>query len=104
MPGRARISCPLQRRHSEALAGYRAARLLWRELGLPWDEALLGLDVVVLFGLQHPEARQAGEVAREIFVRLGATPFIERLDRAMEVGAQGLVQGGSRESQGAAVP
>ena len=63
-----------------ALAGYRTALAAWRELGLVWDEALCGLDMATLLDVAEPEVRAAADAAREILVRLGATPFVERLD------------------------
>ena len=35
---------------AEAVAGYRAALAGWRELGLPWDEAITSLAFVRLVG------------------------------------------------------
>ena len=74
----------------DALRRYRDALQAWRDLGLAWDEALCGLDMALLLGLAEPEVRAAAEAAREIFVRLGAVPFVARLDAAMEAssGAQ----------------
>jgi len=50
---------------------------------LTWDEALCELDMTVLLDPSDPEVGAAAEAAREIFVRLGATPFIARLDAAL---------------------
>ena len=56
---------------------------MWRTLGLAWDEALAGIDMATLLDPAEQEVRAAAEGARAILVRLGAAPFIERLDAAM---------------------
>ncbi len=73
----------IEGRSSEALASYRTALHRWRDLGLAWDEALAGLDMAILLDPSEPEVRAAADAARETFVRLEASPFIERLDLAM---------------------
>ena len=45
----------------EAIAGFRAAIAGWRDLGLPWDEAMTSLIFVRLVGTGSPEARAAAE-------------------------------------------
>ena len=39
--------------------------------------------MAILLDPADPEVRAAAEAAREILVRLGAAPFIERLDAAL---------------------
>jgi hypothetical protein len=73
----------LEGRTADALALYREALRGWRDLGLPWDEALTGIDMVTLLEPSEPEVRSAAESAHEILIRLGAKPFLERLDAAM---------------------
>jgi len=73
----------LEGRSADALRLYRDALRAWRDLGLAWDEALCGLDMALLLDPAEPEVRAAADAAREILVRLGAVPFIERLDAAM---------------------
>jgi tetratricopeptide (TPR) repeat protein len=73
----------LDGRAAEALPIYREALRAWRDLGLAWDEALCELDMTVLLDPSDPEVSAAAESAREIFVRLEATPFIARLDAAL---------------------
>ena len=73
----------LDGRTAEALPVYREALRAWRDLGLAWDEALCELDMATLLDRSDPEVGAAAESAREIFVRLGATPFIARLDAAL---------------------
>jgi len=73
----------LEGRSADALALYRNALRAWRDLGLAWDEALCGLDMSTLLDPADPDVRAAAEAAREILVRLGATPFVARLDDAL---------------------
>jgi class 3 adenylate cyclase/tetratricopeptide (TPR) repeat protein len=73
----------LEGRVAEALVLYRDALRTWRDLGLVWDEALCGIDMVTLLDPSEPEVRAAAESAREILVRLEARPFIARLDAAL---------------------
>ncbi len=72
----------LEGRPAEAITIYREALRAWRDLGLAWDEALCELDMATLLDPSEPEVRAAAESAREILVRLGAKPFIARLDAA----------------------
>jgi tetratricopeptide (TPR) repeat protein len=74
----------LDGRPAEALPLYREALRAWRDLGLAWDEALCGIDMATLLDPADPEVRSAADSAREIFVRLGAKPFLARLDGAMD--------------------
>ena len=67
----------------DALARYRECLRAWRDLGLAWDEALVGIDMATLLDPAHPEVRASAESAREILVRLGAAPFVARLDAAL---------------------
>ena len=64
----------------DALAGYRTALAAYRDLGLPFDVALTGLDMAALLGVGEPAAAAAAAEAREILVGLGATPLVARLD------------------------
>jgi hypothetical protein len=56
----------------------------WCDLGLAWDEALTGIDMATLLEPADPEVRAAADSARDSLTRLGAQPFIRRLDAAME--------------------
>jgi hypothetical protein len=73
----------LEGRPAEALPLYRDALRSWRDLGLLWDEALCGLDMAQLLDPSEPQVMAAAERSREILVRLGAVPFIARLDAAL---------------------
>ncbi len=70
-------------RTAEALALYRAALRRLRDLGCVWEEALVGIDMATLLDPADQEVRAAAESAREILVRLGARPYLERLETAM---------------------
>jgi tetratricopeptide (TPR) repeat protein len=73
----------LEGRTAESLAEYRQALRTWRDLGCPWDEALCGIDMATLLDPSEPEVQAAAASAREILTRLGARPFLERLDAAL---------------------
>ena len=77
----------LERPSADALALYRQALHAWRDLGLPWDEALCAIDMATLLDHSEPEVQAAAEAAREILTRLGATPFLARLEAALAEGA-----------------
>jgi hypothetical protein len=75
----------LEGRGPAALAGYREALRAYRKLGLAFDEAAAAVDMAIL--LRPPERGAADVVAaiaaaRETLERLGARPFLERLDAA----------------------
>ena len=73
----------LEGRREEAVAGYREALARYRDLEQDFDVARLGLDFVLLVGADHPATRDAAAEARAIFERVGARPYLERLDAAM---------------------
>ena len=76
----------------EAIAGFRAAIAGWRDLGLPWDEAMTSLIFVRLVGTGSPEARAAAEAGRSILDGLGARRVVAILDGF--VGDAGPAAGG----------
>ena len=71
-----------------AVARFRDALAAWRELGLSWDEAITAIDMATLLGPTEPDVVAAAEVASATFRRLGARPFLARLETAM-AGAAG---------------
>ena len=73
----------LEGRAAEALLLYREVLRGWRDVGVPWDEALAGIDMATLLEPSEPEVRSVAESTRETLGRLGAKPFLERLDDAM---------------------
>jgi len=73
----------LEGRPGDALSAFREALAGWRELGSPWRVALTAITMATVLEPTDPEVRAAAEAAREILVRLGAAPFIARLDAAL---------------------
>jgi class 3 adenylate cyclase len=71
-------------RAEEALTRYRDVLKSWRELGTVWDEALTGLEMATNLDPNVPEVRAAADASRAIYLRLGASPMVERLDVALE--------------------
>ncbi len=71
----------LEGRRAEAIAGYRTAIAGWRDLGLPWDEALTSIEFVRLIGVDDPDARAAAGSARAILEDLGAVRVLDLLDQ-----------------------
>jgi class 3 adenylate cyclase len=67
-----------------ARLGYRAARVLFRDLGLRWDEALLGLSAALRLGTADPEVRGWVEEAATIFRELRTGAFLDLAERALE--------------------
>ncbi|CAN5720847.1 hypothetical protein BH24ACT26_BH24ACT26_23290 [soil metagenome] len=67
----------------EALDEYASLLADWRELGATFGLALCELDCVTLLGAGSTVADEAAKEARETFTRLGAKPFLDRLDRAV---------------------
>ena len=69
----------LEGRTTDAHMGYREALDRWRDLGLDWDEALTGLEMATVLDRGEPDVAAAIGRSREIFERLRARPFLERL-------------------------
>jgi hypothetical protein len=65
-----------QRMYADAVKG-------WHDVGLPWDEALTGIDMATVLDPADAKVQAVGASAREILERLRARPFIERLDAAL---------------------
>jgi class 3 adenylate cyclase/tetratricopeptide (TPR) repeat protein len=70
-------------RTGEALSAYRDVIRTWRELGLGNDEHFTAVDMVFLIGAANPDVKAYAIAARQFFERVGARPFVERLDAAM---------------------
>jgi tetratricopeptide (TPR) repeat protein len=66
-----------------ARAGYRAALVAYRDLGLTWDEALVAQEAASMLGAGDPEIAGWLETARGTFIRLGAAPMLALLDQAV---------------------
>ncbi len=78
----------LEGRRADAIAGYREVLRGWSQLGLAFDHAMAVLDMAILLApteREMAEAPVAVEAARETLTRLGARPFLARLDEAGSV-------------------
>ena len=73
----------LSGRSDEARVTYRTALRSWRDLGLPFDEALTAIDMATLLDPAEPEVQVAAQSARAILTRLRAQPFLDRLEAAI---------------------
>jgi len=76
----------LEGRQVEALAGFRDAIRAYQQLGLAFEEAAAVVDMAVLLpreALDAPDAATAVSAAREILTRLGAAPYLARLEQAL---------------------
>jgi len=70
-----------------ALAGYRAAATAYSELGLAFDEALLGVEATLMLGAGDPEVEPWLATARATLGRLGVAPLLAVLEREAAGGA-----------------
>ena len=73
----------LEGRTAEATSLYRDALRAWQALGLQWDEALCSIDMATVLDPSDPEVRAAGESSTAIRTRLGATPYLAHLSKAL---------------------
>ena len=74
----------LEGHREQAIDLYLSAAAGWRQLGALFDLGLSQLDFATQIGSDDPDARAAADEAREIFTRLGAKPFLERLEGAVQ--------------------
>ena len=70
----------LDGRPADAMVMYRDAMRRFRDLGLPIDGVFTAIEMATRLDPCDQEVRGATEWAREILTRLGARPFLERLD------------------------
>ncbi len=70
-------------RTADARTHYGEARRQARELGCPFWQAMIALDIVKLGALEPDDRRRAADEAREIFTRLRATASLALLDDAV---------------------
>jgi class 3 adenylate cyclase/tetratricopeptide (TPR) repeat protein len=88
----------LEARPAEALTGFLDALRAYSQLNLPFEEAACAVDLAVLLPgavRESAAAAAAVEAARETLTRLGAAPFLARLDAAQAAtnGASGTATG-----------
>ncbi|HEY5520564.1 MAG TPA: adenylate/guanylate cyclase domain-containing protein [Candidatus Limnocylindrales bacterium] len=77
----------LEGRARDALAGYLDALAAWRDLRIVWEEALTGLDMVTVLDSSLPQVRPVIDSTRVILARLGARPYLARLDSVLSAPA-----------------
>ena len=70
----------LEGRTKEGATLFTEATTALRDLEVPFDLALTQLDRITVLGADHLDSPAAAEEARAIFERLGAKPFLERLE------------------------
>ncbi len=80
-----------------AMAAYRTARLAYRDLGLRWDEALLGFSAAVRLGVDDAEVRGWADEGAAIFRHLRVRPISDQVERLLE-GAPAVTRKSSTES------
>lgn len=73
----------LEGRSATAIDLYAQNLTVWSDLGMPYDAAITGLEMVTLLDPTEPRVRAAGLAARGLMVQLGAKPFLARLDAAL---------------------
>jgi hypothetical protein len=83
----------LDGRTDEAHRRFRDALAGWRDLGLPWDEAVTGWLALVTLGPADPVARPAGIESTRILRDLGATPVLAALERLLGTSDAGTPAG-----------
>jgi class 3 adenylate cyclase/tetratricopeptide (TPR) repeat protein len=83
----------LDGRAADAVVLFQRAAAGWRELGLPFPEALVGIDMATVLDMALPEVSEAVERSRRILSDLGAKPFLARLDTAAGAAPSAPVDG-----------
>jgi tetratricopeptide (TPR) repeat protein len=71
----------LEGRRSEAVDVFSDVLRGWKQIGCEFDFAMTAIDALVTVG-PVPELADQTRDARDVFVRLGAKPLLERLDAA----------------------
>jgi class 3 adenylate cyclase/predicted ATPase len=73
----------LRDRRREAIAGFRDVLHRHLEQGEDFEAASDGLTAVVLLGIDDPALAEMAAAARAVFERVGAVPYLARLDAAI---------------------
>jgi class 3 adenylate cyclase/tetratricopeptide (TPR) repeat protein len=73
----------LEGRRDEAIEGYREALARLSAIHLDWVVAVVGFEFVTIIGADHPATREAAARSRAIFERVGARPWLAKLDAAL---------------------
>jgi tetratricopeptide (TPR) repeat protein len=77
----------LEGRSREALALYGEAFAGWGNLKVTWEQALTGLDMATVLDNSEPAVAAAIRFARDTFTRLGAKPYLDRLEMVIARGS-----------------
>jgi tetratricopeptide (TPR) repeat protein len=83
----------LEGRGAAALAGYREALHVYRQVGVVFDEAATVVDMAVLLPSPErdaPDVVAAVDSTRQVLTRLRARPLLERLERAVPASVASL--------------
>jgi hypothetical protein len=70
----------LEGRTRDAFALYTEAFAAWGSLKVMWEQALTALDMATVLDQSEPVVAAAIKTARETFIRLGAKPYLARLE------------------------
>jgi tetratricopeptide (TPR) repeat protein len=89
----------LEGRDRDALAGYLEAIQAWRYLRIVWEEALTGIDMATVLDQSLPEVRGVIDSTRSILDRLGARPYMERLESVLARGPSAPTVGARQAPQ-----
>jgi len=76
----------LEGRTADATVAYRDALRGWRAIGCAWDEALAVIDMATLLAPSDTDSIAEIDWARETLQRLGAKPYLDRLEAAVAGG------------------
>jgi hypothetical protein len=79
----------LDGRTAEAARGYRDALRGMLDLGFAWDHAVTSVEAATVLGPGQPEVQETIAIGRRALERMGAKPFLTRLDAALERPATG---------------
>jgi predicted ATPase len=71
----------LDGRIAESLTAYHQVRTRWRQLGLPFDEALTAIEMASVLDPAEPDVAEALDEARDGLRQMGAGPLLGLLDR-----------------------
>jgi len=74
----------LESRSVESLALHREALQGWRDMRITWEEAKVGLAMAIVLDPAEREVASVAASTRAIFERLGARPFVERVEEALK--------------------
>jgi class 3 adenylate cyclase/tetratricopeptide (TPR) repeat protein len=86
-----------------AIENYREALEALAAIHINWLVATIGFEFAVLVGIDQPAARDAADRSREIFGRIGARPWLDKLD-ALTAGPPRSPRGGEAVPSAASGP